>query len=106
MKLTLFLLQGILSDGEEIAVKTLLGRTGQALHQLHNEIQVLAKLQHKNLVRLLGYCLHQSDTLLVYEYIKNGSLDSILFGTFLPRSPLHQLHITPRAVTSACQKSL
>nr|XP_034593848.1 cysteine-rich receptor-like protein kinase 10 [Setaria viridis] len=71
--------KGILSDGEEIAVKTLLGRTGHALHQLHNEIQVLAKLQHKNLVRLLGYCLHQNDTLLVYEYIKNGSLDSILF---------------------------
>jgi hypothetical protein len=51
--------------------------------------------------------LHQSDTLLVYEYIKNGSLDSILFGTFLPpHSTLHHLHITPRAVTSACQKSL
>ncbi|CAL5027172.1 unnamed protein product [Urochloa decumbens] len=71
--------KGILCDGEEIAVKTLSGRTGHALHQLHNEIQVLAQLQHSKLVRLLGYCLRQNDTLLVYEYIKNGSLDSILF---------------------------
>ncbi|TVU38849.1 hypothetical protein EJB05_12242, partial [Eragrostis curvula] len=76
--------KGILSDGEEIAVKTLLGRAlgrkGQALHQLHNEVLVLAELQHKKLVRLLGFCSHQNDTLLVYEYIKNGSLDSILFS--------------------------
>jgi serine/threonine protein kinase len=77
------LFQGILSDGEEIAVKTLLGRTGDAVHQLQNEVQVLAEVQHKNLVRLLGICSHQNDTLLVYEYIKNGSLDSFLFGIFL-----------------------
>ncbi|XP_021307784.1 cysteine-rich receptor-like protein kinase 10 [Sorghum bicolor] len=71
--------KGILSDGQEIAVKTLLGRTREGLQQLHNEVLVLAELQHKNLVRLHGFCLHQSDTLLVYEYIKNGSLDNFLF---------------------------
>ncbi|XP_062189485.1 cysteine-rich receptor-like protein kinase 44 isoform X2 [Phragmites australis] len=71
--------KGILSDGQEVAVKTLLGRTGHALHQLHNEVLVLAELQHKNLVRLQGFCSHQNDTLLVYEYIKNGSLDNFLF---------------------------
>jgi len=77
------LFQGILSDGQEIAVKTLLGRTGDGLQQLHNEVLVLAELQHKNLVGLQGFCSHHNDTLLVYEYIKNGSLDSILFGTSL-----------------------
>ncbi|CAN6211873.1 unnamed protein product [Urochloa humidicola] len=71
--------KGILSDGQVIAVKTLLGRTGHWLQQLHNEIVLLAELQHKNLVRLQGFCSHQNDTLLVYEYIKNGSLDNFLF---------------------------
>jgi len=77
------LFQGILSDGQEIAVKTLLGRAGHGLQQLHNEVVLLAELQHKNLVRLQGFCSHQNDTLLVYEYIKNGSLDNFLFGIFL-----------------------
>ncbi|XP_066390933.1 cysteine-rich receptor-like protein kinase 6 isoform X1 [Miscanthus floridulus] len=71
--------KGILSDGQEIAVKKLLGRAGSGLDQLQNEVQVLAELQHKNLVGLQGFCSHHNDTLLVYEYIKNGSLDSILF---------------------------
>ncbi|KAJ1291273.1 hypothetical protein BS78_02G304000 [Paspalum vaginatum] len=71
--------KGILSDGQEIAVKTLLGRTEHGLDQLHNEVLLLAELQHKNLVRLHGFCSHQNVTLLVYEYIKNGSLDNFLF---------------------------
>lgn len=71
--------KGILSDGQQIAVKKLLGSTGHGLDQLHNEILVLAELQHKNLVRLQGFCLHREQTLLVYEYIENGSLDNFLF---------------------------
>ncbi|KAF0905221.1 hypothetical protein E2562_003829 [Oryza meyeriana var. granulata] len=73
--------KGVLSDGQEVAVKKLLGTTGHGLDQLHNEVLLLAELQHKNLVRLHGFCLHQGETLLVYEYIKNGSLDNILFDT-------------------------
>ncbi|XP_037484669.1 cysteine-rich receptor-like protein kinase 6 isoform X4 [Triticum dicoccoides] len=73
--------KGILADGQEIAVKKLLGGTGSGLHQLQNEVQLLAELQHKNLVRLQGFCSHRDDTLLVYEYIKNGSLDNFLFET-------------------------
>ncbi|KAJ1291268.1 hypothetical protein BS78_02G303900 [Paspalum vaginatum] len=70
--------KGILSDGQEIAVKTLLGGTGHGLHQLHKEVMVLAELQHKNLVRLHGFCSHGNETLLVYEFIKNGSLGNFL----------------------------
>ncbi|KAL6871523.1 hypothetical protein ACP4OV_014352 [Aristida adscensionis] len=71
--------KGVLSDGQEIAVKTLLGRGGHGLEQLHNEVMLLANLQHKNLVRLQGFCPHGNDTLLVSEYIKNGSLDNFLY---------------------------
>ncbi|KAI5020614.1 hypothetical protein ZWY2020_045502 [Hordeum vulgare] len=71
--------KGILPDGQEIAVKKLLGATEHGLHQLRNEVLLLAELQHKNLVRLQGFCSHRDDTLLVYEYIKNGSLDNFLF---------------------------
>lgn len=73
--------KGILPGGQEIAVKKLLGTAGHGLHQLHNEVLLLAELQHKNLVRLHGFYSHQDDTLLVYEYIKNGSLDNFLSDT-------------------------
>ncbi|KAG0545243.1 hypothetical protein BDA96_02G344800 [Sorghum bicolor] len=74
--------KGKLPDGQEVAVKKLLdSATGHGLLQLHNELQVLATLQHKNLVRLHGFCVHQNQKMLVYEYIKNGSLDNFLFDT-------------------------
>ncbi|XP_066392690.1 cysteine-rich receptor-like protein kinase 8 [Miscanthus floridulus] len=72
--------KGKLPDGQEVAVKKLLdSATGHGLLQLHNELQVLASLQHRNLVRLHGFCVHQNEKMLVYEYIKNGSLDNFLF---------------------------
>ncbi|XP_044965493.1 putative receptor-like protein kinase At4g00960 isoform X2 [Hordeum vulgare subsp. vulgare] len=74
--------KGNLQDGQEIAVKKLIdgtAATGHGLDQIRNEVLVLTQLQHKNLVRLLGFCLHQKEMLLVYEYIRNGSLDKFLF---------------------------
>ncbi|CAM0870581.1 unnamed protein product [Alopecurus aequalis] len=73
--------KGILPDGQEIAVKKLVGTAGHGLHQLHNEVLLLAELQHKNLVRLHGFYSHRDDILLVYEYIDNGSLDNFLSDT-------------------------
>jgi len=74
-------LQGKLSDGQKIAVKKLSRCTRQGLNQLHNEVQVLAELQHIKLVRLLGFCSDRDEMMLVYEHIKNGSLDKILFDS-------------------------
>ncbi|RZC65558.1 hypothetical protein C5167_009258 [Papaver somniferum] len=71
--------KGTLSDGQEIAVKRLSVNSGQGEEEFKNEVVLLVKLQHKNLVRVLGFCLDGEEKLLVYELMKHGSLDQFLF---------------------------
>jgi len=73
--------KGTLPDGEEIAVKRLSKSSTQGVEELKNELALVVKLKHKNLVRLVGVCLEQQERLLVYELVPNGSLDQILFDT-------------------------
>ncbi|XP_047158635.1 lectin-domain containing receptor kinase VI.4-like [Vigna umbellata] len=66
--------------GTEVAVKRILRTPAKGMREFAAEIESLGRLRHKNLVNLQGWCKHKNDLLLVYDYIPNESLDSLLFS--------------------------
>ncbi|KAL1322368.1 probable serine/threonine-protein kinase At1g01540 [Arachis ipaensis] len=79
---------GVLSDGTKVAVKNLLNNKGQAEREFKVEVEAIGRVRHKNLVRLLGYCVEGAYRMLVYEYVNNGNLEQWLHGDVGPVSPL------------------
>ncbi|CAL5091567.1 unnamed protein product [Urochloa decumbens] len=63
----------------EIAVKRVSHNSKQGMKEFVAEIVSIGRMQHPNLVQLLGYCRRKGELLLVYEYMSNGSLDKYLY---------------------------
>ncbi|KAE8663690.1 putative receptor-like protein kinase [Hibiscus syriacus] len=80
--------KGRLINGTEVAVKKILNNLGQAEKEFRVEVEAIGHVRHKNLVRLLGYCIEGVHRMLVYEYVNNGNLEQWLHGAMRQHSTL------------------
>ncbi|WMV46291.1 hypothetical protein MTR67_039676 [Solanum verrucosum] len=72
--------KGILADGQEVAIKQLWRSLGQDIEVFKNEVTLISELQHRNLVKLMGFCINGEEKLMIYEYMSNRSLDVFILG--------------------------
>ncbi|KAL3635785.1 hypothetical protein CASFOL_020332 [Castilleja foliolosa] len=73
--------KGKTSEGQDVAVKLLSRQSGQGLLEFKTELMLISKLQHVNLVKLIGFCVHRGDKMIIYDYMPNKSLDFFLFSS-------------------------
>ncbi|KAA8515281.1 hypothetical protein F0562_018489 [Nyssa sinensis] len=73
--------KGVLKNGLQVAVKTLSAESKQGMREFLAEIDTIANIKHQNLVELVGCCVHNTNRILIYEYLENNSLDHTLLGS-------------------------
>lgn len=72
--------KGILPNGKEIAVKSLKSNSGQGEREFQAEVDIISRVHHRHLVSLVGYCIAESQRMLVYEFVANNTLEYHLHG--------------------------
>ncbi|KAG9159745.1 hypothetical protein Leryth_007761 [Lithospermum erythrorhizon] len=90
--------KGKLSNGQEVAVKRLSTSSGQGIEEFKNEVTLISKLQHRNLVNIIGFCIQEDEKLLVYEYMPNKSLDKFIFGDGMSGEMVLDWHMRYRII--------
>lgn len=78
-----FVYKGVLSDGKEIAVKSLKSGSFQGEREFQAEVDIIGRVHHRHLVSLVGYCIADDKRMLVYEFVKNDTLGHHLHGRLL-----------------------
>ncbi|PRQ30415.1 putative protein kinase RLK-Pelle-DLSV family [Rosa chinensis] len=73
--------KGKLVTGQEVAVKSLSSSSHQGDKEFKNELRLMQKLQHINIIQILGFCIHGGGRFIIYEYMANSSLNNHLFGS-------------------------
>lgn len=75
-----YVFKGVLSDGKEVAIKSMKAGSGQGDREFQAEVEIVSRVHHRHLVSLVGYCVTGEQRMLVYDFVPNKTLEHHLHG--------------------------